>query len=294
MTLVSDGPWDDWYLEAGDGVTLYVREVGSGPVLAAVLHGGWGGEHSYLLDAVRSMDSRARFVFYDQRGSLRSPCPPDLISVERHIADLEALRIQLGVEKLVLVGHSMGCFLAMAYAQAHPENVGGLVLLGCVTPVMPRPGSIETSGPTVQQLLDRPAIAAELNRLGLDTEGLPDKQATHRWRINFAGGNLYNIDRWPMLKGGRIFYNMDAGDAASASMPRSWNFVRVIEEIGCPVTVIQGDHDSAAPAAVLEQLFARVRNAEVIVLPEAGHISWIDQPSLFERALTLALDKCLF
>src|SRR5688500_18109892 len=68
-------PLDDWFLSTGswaDDPQLYVREVGSGrPVV--MLHGGWGAEHAGLVEAIKGLESGFRFIFYDQRGSLRSP-----------------------------------------------------------------------------------------------------------------------------------------------------------------------------------------------------------------------------
>ena len=102
---------DEWYLPSADGeARLYVWEVGRGdPVI--VLHGGFGAEHSYLYDAVRGLSDRHRFVFYDQRGSLRSPCALEAVRFEAHVADLETLRAELGLERVSLFAHSMGTVL---------------------------------------------------------------------------------------------------------------------------------------------------------------------------------------
>src|SRR5690606_1496107 len=129
--------WDDeWYLRAGEGCAPYVAEIGRGrPVV--VLHGGWGAEHSYLLDAFQGLWEGYRFVLYDQRGSLRSPCPIEGLSVEQHVQDRERLRQELGLERMILVGHSMGTFLAMSYLERHPARVEGLVLLGALLPRAP-------------------------------------------------------------------------------------------------------------------------------------------------------------
>src|SRR5690606_33585315 len=89
-------------------------------------------------DAFHGLESQYRLIFYDQRGSLRSPCPSSLVSVEQHIADLEALRAELAIDAPVIIGHSMGTFLAMSYLERHPHRVGGLVLLGSYVPAPPR------------------------------------------------------------------------------------------------------------------------------------------------------------
>src|SRR5687768_1976382 len=122
----------DWFLSTGrwaEDPQLYVREVGHGSRTVVMLHGGWGAEHSGLVTAVRGLEDGRRFVLYDQRGSLRSPAPDESISFDRHVEDLELLRRELGLDRMVLVGHSMGAVLASAYATKYPTRIERLVLV---------------------------------------------------------------------------------------------------------------------------------------------------------------------
>lgn len=96
-----------WYLQTSDSVKHFVTEFGKGDTVV-VLHGGWGAEHSYLIDAFRPLSNQFHFVLYDQRGSLRSPAPDSTITIKQFVEDLEALRQELGLEQLTLLGHSMG------------------------------------------------------------------------------------------------------------------------------------------------------------------------------------------
>jgi len=132
-----DLPLDRWYLDVDDGCRLTIVEPygDRSPEPIVVLHGGWGAEHSYLVPVVEGIDGDRRFVFYDMRGSLRSPCPDSLVSVEAHVADLDRVREALGVERMTLLGHSMGTWLGMRYLEDHPDRVKGLVL---VAPILPR------------------------------------------------------------------------------------------------------------------------------------------------------------
>jgi pimeloyl-ACP methyl ester carboxylesterase len=123
-----------------DGAKLshYIAEYGveSKPGnTVIVLHGGWGGEHSYLVPAIKPLADEYRFVLYDQRGSLRSPAvPPAKITYDALVEDLDQLRQRLGLEKVTLMAHSMGNMLAYGYLRAHPERVAGLVLVGPAGP----------------------------------------------------------------------------------------------------------------------------------------------------------------
>lgn len=94
------------------------------------MHGGFGADYSYMVDATEGLHDKFRFVFYDQRGSLRSPAKLEDVSIEKHIEDLETLRIQLGEEKINIFAHSMGTVLAMLYLEKYPDHVKRMILTG--------------------------------------------------------------------------------------------------------------------------------------------------------------------
>ena len=118
------------HLPVGDGHELYVESVGRADGIAAVyLHGGPG---SGCQAAHRLLFDPARFhaVLFDQRGAGRSrPRAARKANTTAHlIADLELIRAEFGFERWLVVGGSWGATLALAYAQAHPARVSGLVL----------------------------------------------------------------------------------------------------------------------------------------------------------------------
>jgi len=286
--------WEEWYLRTGDDCTLYVKEVGQGEPLV-VLHGGWGAEHSYLLDAFAGLENEYRLIFYDQRGSLRSPCPDTLISVAHHVRDLELLRQELGLERMLLVGHSMGSFLAMSFLEAHPAQVSGLVLLGALIPRTPEGEeeiTLNREQETAFVTFARAAEAAQIHREGLDRDNLSAKEGTRRWRIGYASGNIYHVDRWRQMMGGMVFYNAAAGRAAGRARQQGWNFVPALAAFQGPVTVINGDHDLVGFGGELHRrMLKELPNTEFILLERAGHNAWIDQPEAFRSQLLRALEK---
>src|SRR5436305_11876415 len=102
------------------GAQLFTVEVGDGPDVAVMLHGGPGASHDYLrpgLDAL-AQPRRRRLFYYDQRGSGRSPLAAGVApgTWREHVADLDAVRVQLGGAPMTLVGYSWGALLAMLYA----------------------------------------------------------------------------------------------------------------------------------------------------------------------------------
>ena len=282
---------DEWYLRAPDTVSLYIREFGQGePVI--VLHGGWGMDYGYMLPALNGLENVAHFVIYDQRGSMRSPAPAEKISVDKHIGDLDLLRQRLGLNRVTILAHSMGTFLAQAYLQAHPDHVKGLILVGAIPPLSDSAhnalGSANRVGNT---LSNRPEVNDELRKHGLlDKKDLTDQERTHSWRIRFAGVNIFHVDRWREMEGGQVFYNQTAANAAARTMPSKWNFIPVLRSHPCPLYVVIGAQDYVDFGAVEWQDAAKqLPNLQLRILPEAGHASWIDQPDLFRRTVDEAI-----
>jgi proline iminopeptidase len=114
----------------GDGHELYVESVGrEGGIPAVYLHGGPGSgcqpDHRGLFDP-----ERFHAVLFDQRGCGRSrPKGSRENNTTTHlIADMEAIRKKFSFEHWMVVGGSWGATLALAYAEAHPECVSGIVL----------------------------------------------------------------------------------------------------------------------------------------------------------------------
>ena len=112
--------------------TLHVEERGNPAGLPVVfLHGGPGAGlsayHHRFFDP-----ARFRIVLFDQRGAGQSTPFAELTNntTWHLVADIEAIREKLGIERWVVFGGSWGSTLALAYAQTHPERVLGIVLRG--------------------------------------------------------------------------------------------------------------------------------------------------------------------
>jgi pimeloyl-ACP methyl ester carboxylesterase len=151
---------------------LYVKETGSkkgSPII--FLHGGWGMEHTpfvpyfaYQLD----LASKHRLIFYDQRGSLRSPCKNyDSISVTKHVKDLERIRKQLNIDEFRIIAWSMGSFLAYRYIDKYEKHVDGLLAIGPL-PLFHHDSLCKSSGVDVKEKMwGRTAYQKVLKQTGL-------------------------------------------------------------------------------------------------------------------------------
>ena len=133
-------PYDAGYLDAGDRNLVYWETCGSPAGLpAVVVHGGPGSGCSPAFRRFFNPD-RYRVALFDQRNcgrSLPHARHPSVDLASNHtralVADMERLRDRLGVDRWLVVGGSWGCTLSLAYAEAHPERVAGMVLFGITT-----------------------------------------------------------------------------------------------------------------------------------------------------------------
>lgn len=123
-------PLTTQHLAVGDGHEIYLETIGTpGGIPAVYLHGGPGSgcqpDHRRLFDP-----QRFHAALFDQRGAGRSQ-PRGLReanTLPHLINDMETIRSLLGFEQWMVIGGSWGATLALAYAQAHPERVSGIVL----------------------------------------------------------------------------------------------------------------------------------------------------------------------
>ena len=122
-----------------DGIMQYVRVAGdpaSGNLLIA-LHGGPGMTHDYMLSLDQLAGPDLAVVTYDQRGVGRSSSPPDdpaNYTLAKYAQDLDAVRQALGIDQVILFGHSWGGILAQSYAARYPEHVASIILMGSGPP----------------------------------------------------------------------------------------------------------------------------------------------------------------
>jgi pimeloyl-ACP methyl ester carboxylesterase len=286
----------DWYLHTNDSQKIYVAEGGQGANSDSVivLHGGFGAEYSYLVPALHPLFHKHYFIFYDQRGSLRSPAPDSTISMQRFVEDLNELRQEEGINKVTLLAHSMGTTLAYAYLSTYPRHVKSMILIGAIPPFKPKKAT-RLFKKSVQRMKKwaKPRIQKEWKEENLDRKNLTDKEHTKKWRIRFAGSNIYHIDRWRKMRGGHAFYNPKVAKFLLKNSGSSTvNLIRKLKKYHKPIYVIMGDHDLGDfGLKVWPDLVKKIPNMHLLVLKNAGHNSWIDRPGRFHDYVDYALQQ---
>jgi proline iminopeptidase len=286
-------PLTSQWLPVGDGHEVYVETVGRADGLPAVyLHGGPGSgcqpDHRRLFD-----QERFRAVLFDQRGAGRSrPKASRAQNTLPHlIADLELIRDTLGIARWMVVGGSWGATLALAYAQAHPDKVTGIVLratfLGtraeleaAFLQTLPRIhpalnedflsllGDAERAAPLDaywRRILDPdPAVHAPAARAWGDTESIMSQLAPGRTRLDLAA-----------LTGSRSLPStpfMEAHYFQNDCFLRPGQLLAGAANLGgIPGIIVQGRYDLLCPPSTAHALAAAWPDAEVRTVEGAGH-----------------------
>ena len=289
-----------WYLPTADGCVLFVREQGNGSPIV-VLHGGPGHSHDLLLGAFDALQSQFRFVFYDQRGTLYSPCDISSVSFSANIQDLELIRKELHIDQLTLVAHSAGSLLALGYMEEFPDRVKNAVLIGSPAFRFPRDEEVDLGDP-IMHSPEVDKVIEEKIRRQMKIEGLPEatdprsigslppKKRSMAATIIFAANFLHNVGRWRELRGAGIFHNPETEAKTGSTIPSPWDFSDSLRNSNGRVTVINGNRDHRININLWQHVHSEVPQLKYIELSDAGHASWIDQPGEFENVLREALN----
>jgi proline iminopeptidase len=115
-----------------DSVQLFVRVKGKGtPCL--YIHGGPGsGSHWLEKFSGDVLEKYFMMIYLDQRGVSRSTSPKDgNYSMDRMIKDFEEVRLALGIDSWITMGHSFGGIMQMGYSLKFPQNIRGMIMFNC-------------------------------------------------------------------------------------------------------------------------------------------------------------------
>jgi 3-oxoadipate enol-lactonase len=218
-------------------------------------------------EQVQALRGRFRVLAFDTRGHGESDAPAGAYSLEQLADDLHGLLAVAGVERPHFVGLSMGGMIGMTYALRHPGALRSLALCDTSSRI-PREAAAtwadririaETQGmePLVQPTLKRWFTEAFLSRPGPVVDRVADM--IRRTPAQGYAGCCHAIPK------------IDLTDRLAA--------------IDCPIQVIVGEQDIGTPVAMSEAIHQAVRGSELVVIPNASHLSNLEQPEAFNRAL---------
>jgi proline iminopeptidase len=251
--------------------------------------------------------ARYRIVLFDQRGCGRSTPHGELAdnTTPHLIADMEALRRELGVDKWLVFGGSWGSTLALAYAETHPDRCSGLVLRGIF---LCRKSEIDwflygirAFFPEAQRQLaefipegERHDLLGAYHRRLVDPDPAVHQPAAHEWAT--FESSCSTLLPSPEL----VAAFCSDKTALSLSRIEAHYFVNdiflpdnsLLANVGrlsaIPAVIVQGRYDAVCPIVTADELARAWPQARYVVVPDAGHSAF--EPGI-ARELVAACDR---
>jgi 3-oxoadipate enol-lactonase len=217
-------------------------------------------------DQARELKGAFRVLRYDQRGHGASEAPAGRYSFELLIADVLALMDALAIEKAHFAGLSMGGATALGLAEQHPERLDKVIV--CDSPCQSTPAST--------QLWEERIAVAEKQGM----EALVEPTVTRWFPPEVIKANPPYLDKVrQMVRGTPV--NGFIGCAAALA---DHDYATAAATVKRPVLFLAGEKDGVTPAA-MRKLNQSLPGSRYVELAGAGHISNLDQPAAFNRAV---------
>jgi len=276
------------FITSDDGLRLYYRQFGSGSPTVIVPGS------LFLSRDFSALAAGRRMIFYDMRGRGRSDRVADSthISIQWDVRDLETVRKYFAAESFTPIGWSYLGLMVMMYAADHPDRVDRVVQIG---PISRKYGTEYLRDLTADDLPPIPdsTANAELDRLRASPLATQNPMAYCRREHEIFRAGLVGDARladkvpdvcdyeneWP-ANFRRHMQTLFVGSIVPLDL--AWTS---FAKVSMPVLTIHGTKDRNAPYGSGREWVSYLPNARLLTVPGAGHMAWIDQPTLVLGAI---------
>jgi pimeloyl-ACP methyl ester carboxylesterase len=250
------------------GAKIYYQDSGGGGTPVVFLHAFTGSSEVWEQQVPAFTRAGYRFIAYERRGFGRtvadangpaSTGPDDLLALIDH----------LKIDKFHLVGTAGGGFVALDFVISYPQRVRSFTLL-CSQ------GGVQDE--------DYRAAIKRLTPEGFDKMPESFRELSPSYRV----ANPEGVDRWSAFQS-----RNRAPEAVRGPAQPTKNRVTLalLESIKIPTLVIAGDPDLYAPPALMRRMADRIKGAQFIVFPDAGHSVWWEAPDKFNQTVLAFVAK---
>ena len=271
------------------GGQVWYKVVGSGEsVPLLTLHGGPGGGHDYL-EPLNEIASERPVVFFDQLGCGKSDTPDDvsLWRIDRFVDEVTAVRDALGLDRIHLLGHSWGGWLAIEYMLGAPSGVVSLTLASTSASI---PQFVYEAGTLISEL---PREMAETMRR-LEAEGDFENPEFEAGMMEFYKRHLCRLDPWPdplmrcleNLDGNIVYETMNGPTEFTViGNMKDWNRIEKLSEIVAPTLITCGRYDELTPACS-RTLRQGIMNSRMHVFERSAHMAHLEETESYLQILS--------
>jgi pimeloyl-ACP methyl ester carboxylesterase len=267
------------------GAKIYCEQEGSGDPL--LLIPGLGMDHSYYKLATPLLAKKFSIYAVDPRGIGKSTKSPPPYSVEAWADDFAQIIDALGFGPIHVLGSSLGGAMALALAVRHQAQVRSLVVVGGFSEL---DRATELNFRLRLRLIDRLGLSDEvadymglwtLTRKFINTAAGYALMRANQANIRNNSTELYRSFVESLLRWGRC----------QPGQEKEPKFTEQLPTIKVPTLVVTSDNDHLIPAELSELIAAKIRTAQLAVLPCAGHIPFMEQPDRAAKVVIEFLER---
>ncbi len=248
-------------------VQLYFEEYGKGTPVVFV-HG-FPLDHTIWYPLLPFLQGKARLILPDLRGHGKSPATKGGYDMGALADDIKDMLDGLNIRQAVLVGHSMGGYVSLAFARCYPERLLGLALVAS-----------HAAADTPERRQGRLQTAGEVERRGVKSlaRTMPEKLTAHPELIE------------PLR---RLILQANPAGVAGAlrGMADREDMTRRLSEINVPAVIIAGAQDSLIPLEKSKEMERLLPRGWLVEVPGAGHLPMMEAPEMVAEALQRLFEK---
>jgi len=259
-----------------DGASLFVEELGSGlPVI--ILHGGPGLDHTMFRPYLDPLADEFRLLYVDERGQGRSErVDPATLSVDVFARDVDLVAEALGLERFAVLGHSFGAIVTTHHA-IEVGTAAAYVISGGGDSSDAMMVDVEASFAEMGEAAEAIAESWEQEKT-VETEDELRELLHVQMPFHFAGEPPpgYGDDTVFSPAVLRHFANVGYGD---------FDYVPDLGRVSRPTLVIVGEHDRTTTPRAARALHEGIPGSELVVVPDVGHMSFVEAPQAYLAAV---------
>ena len=251
-----------------EAVKLFYDEFGSGkPII--FIHG-YPLDHTIWLPLVPTLEKHARLILPDLRGHGQSPAPAGVYSMELLAADILALMDGLGLEKVILAGHSVGGYIALHFARDYPKRLAGLALVAS-----------NCFGDTPERKQSRLDTAEKVEETG---------------KADFIGESMLPSLTPDIVLQEKLRLIVEKAKPAGVTgilrgMAQRKDMCEVLSNLNVPAVIIAGELDKHLSIEKANQMAALMKKPWLEIISGSGHMPMMEAPQKVSQILLSLLQR---
>ncbi|KCZ47968.1 MULTISPECIES: alpha/beta fold hydrolase [unclassified Hyphomonas] len=267
----------DIHYQSPDGLRLYAADYGpvDAPLTVLCMHG-LTRNHKDFEPLIGQLDVPARFIAVDVRGRGQSDRDPNrAYSPDVYVGDMIALLNELGIDRVALIGTSMGGLMAMIMSQVLKERISGIVL-NDVGPAVNLAG-LKRIADYTSGIRSFPDWTAAANAIRASQQAAFPDFGDSDW-MAFAHQTCRETDQGQVVfdYDPAITENMDVSGAGWKVNFMMWRLFGKMKSI--PLLTVRGEHSDILTAETANRMSRRHKNSRLVTVPNRGHAPMLSEP----------------